>query len=434
MDRFLLLLDGVSVSAQGALHIAFTARLTGSAAKVRYFAAYLFLIFCIGTALPGVCAVGAELAALYGVLRLQNGRAAAGSAAVLAVYISQLAFGAVNSVEAALFPAYPRRLALYLLLLLATLAALALCAGCYALALRLLPPEEYGGTPHVGLLLPGLFCFAAELYIARTAYSGFTAGRSMAVRGGHLALLILQLMGLGALLCTLYACRRICRGFRTQAALDSLRQAARAQQTCVEEARQRYEGTRAFRHDVRNHLAVVRGLLERGESGRAKRYLDGLEAVSDALAFPCRTGSPVLDVLLGEKLGLAAASGIAAEVSLALPGPCAADDLDLCILFANAVDNASAACRAAGGDAHIRISGERQGDFWRLEFENTCAEGPLPPEGTGLANIRAVAEKYHGAVLAEKSGPLFRLHVLLDISIPFGDSSVQGPCNSTGNG
>ena len=51
-----------------------------------------------------------------------------------------------------------------------------------------------------------------------------------------------------------------------------------------------------------------------------------------------------------------------------------------------------------------------------LTFENACPEGPLPPAGTGLSNIKAVAEKYHGAVQAEKTGQRFCLNILLNLS------------------
>ena len=89
--------------------------------------------------------------------------------------------------------------------------------------------------------------------------------------------------------------------------------------------------------------------------------------------------------------------------------------MDLCVIFANALDNAIAACRSAAGKRSIRITGRQQGDFYLLAFENTCLEGPLPPAGTGLANIRAAAEKYRGAVLAEKEGGRFTLNVLLNV-------------------
>ena len=124
----------------------------------------------------------------------------------------------------------------------------------------------------------------------------------------------------------------------------------------------------------------------------------------------------MVDILLGEKLKIAEADGIAAEVSALLPSPCGIDDFDLCVIFANALDNAIRACQAVEGERSIRISGERQGDFYMLAFENTCSDEPLPPAGTGLSNIKAVTEKYHGAMLTEKNERRFSLSALLNIS------------------
>lgn len=156
------------------------------------------------------------------------------------------------------------------------------------------------------------------------------------------------------------------------------------------------------------------GLLRTGKPAEGRAYLKKLETASEALSFPYQTGNPVVDILLGEKLGLA--KGIAAEVSLLLPRPCGIDDFDLCVIFANALDNAICACQAVQGTKSIRIEGKRQGDFYLLEFENTCPDGPLPPAGTGLSNIRSAAEKYHGAVLTEQTERHFSLTVLLNIS------------------
>ena len=232
--------------------------------------------------------------------------------------------------------------------------------------------------------------------------------------GKHSTLLLLQVMGLAALLCTLYAYRQLCRGFQAQAELQSLTQAAHEQKVYIAEAQARYEQTKSFRHDIKNHLSVLDGLLRGGKLEEGREYLKKLEAVSEALSFPYQTGNPVVDILLGEKLGLA--KEITAEVSLVLPRPCGIDDFDLCVLFANALDNAIAACRANDGANTLRISGKQQGDFYMLTFENTCSDEPVPPAGTGLSNIKAVAEKYHGALLTEKNGRQYALSVLLNVS------------------
>ena len=406
----------------GIMHTVFVGRLTGKRPKVRHFAAYFLLLGLIqlisySLDLGGTLPIGAGVLALYGLSRfgLGNQQSVSWLAAVLAFYISQLSFGIINSVEAALFPRFIGSPLLYLLLFAAQLLFLVLCAGCYYAVLKLLTWNEDSQTPYIGLLLfPGLFFFAAELYILQTAYSFFAPTVSLEEVGKHGTLLLLQVMGLAALLCTLYAYRHLCQGFQAQAELRSLTQAAQAQKVYIAEAQARYEQTKSFRHDVKNHLSVLDGLLRSGKPEEGRAYLKKLEAASEALSFPCRTGSPVVDVLLGEKLGLA--KEIEAEVSLVLPRPCGIDDFDLCVLFANALDNAIAACREIAGAKAIRISGKQQGDFYMLTFENTCSDGPLPPAGTGLSNIRAVAEKYRGAVLTEKKEGRFYLSVLLNSS------------------
>jgi len=290
-----------------------------------------------------------------------------------------------------------------------------LCAGCYRAVRRFLNWTEDSPAPNIGLtLFPILFFFAAELYILQSAYSFFAPIVSLEEVGRHGTLLLLQVMGLAAMLCTLYAYRQLCHGFRAKAELQSLTQAAQAQKVYIAEAKARYEQTKSFRHDIKNHLFVLDGLLKNEKLEEGREYLGKLETVSEALSFPYQTGNAVVDILLGEKLGLA--KEIETEVSLVLPNPCGIDDFDLCVLFANVLDNAITACRSQDGAKSIRISGKRQGDFYMLTFENTCVDEPLPPAGTGLSNIKAVAEKYHGAVLTEKAGEKFSLNVLLNVA------------------
>ena len=423
MDYFSLCLDGLCLLGQSVMHIAFVSRLTGKKQKIRHFVIYFFLLctiqwFFTTFDFHDVLPIGAELLVLYSVSRLalRNRQSVSWAAAILAVYISQLSFGIVNSVEVMLFPRMIGKPLLYLLVLLATLTVFAICACCCGAVLKFLSLTEDRQTPYVGLLLfPGLFFFAAELYILQTSYSILPASISLGEAGKHGALFVMQILGLAALLCTLYAYQHICHGFQTQAALRSLEQATQAQKNYIAEAQRRYEQTKAFRHDIANHLSVLDGLLNSKKLDESKAYLQKLKMASTSLSFPYQTGNPVVDILLSEKLGLA--KEITAEITLLLPRPCGIDDFDLCVIFANALDNAINACQSAKGTKLIRIYGERQSDFYMLAFENTCSDEPLPPAGTGLSNIKSVAEKYHGATLTEKVGQRFSLNVLLNISL-----------------
>lgn len=440
MDYFSTGLNLFCLTAQNILHICFCTALTGKKQRASHFVVYIFLCFILDglanqCSFPWVIAIGTELLILYGVNRfaLGNRPSASWVAAILANYISQFSFGLINSVEAVIFPHVTEPLLLYSMVIAATAVSLGICAACYTIVVRSISPEEIGQMTNIScLLFPVLFFFTAELYIMQTSYTQVyydTSSPAFLLQnaGKHTALLILQALGLGALLSTLYAYRRLCRSLQSKAEMQSMAQAVRAQKIYIAEAQMRYEQTRAFRHDVKNHLSVLRGLLHNSRLEEGKAYLQKLENASAILSFPYQTGNPVVDILLGEKLERAKADGITAEVSLLLPGPCGIDDFDLCVIFANALDNAICACQAIEGAKSIRISGERQGDFYMLSFENTCSDQPLPPAGTGLSNIRAVAEKYHGAMLTEKMGGRFSLNVLLNISIHPESSSIQKP-------
>ena len=433
MDCFSFILNGFTIILQSIIHLLFTGHLTGKKIYVWHFAVYLIFVCSVEQiftefSLPTLLAVSLEIVILYLInhLLLGNPKFVSLIASVFAVYISQLSFGIVNSIEAILFPALVGKPLLYFLIVCATLIAFAICSFCYITVLKLLSFQEDRQTSNVGLLLfPSLFFLAAELYILQTSYSQLPYIFSLAEYGKHLVLLSLQILGLTGLVFTLYAYKRVCQNLKLQEMLTAAALAAESQKTYITEAKMRYEQTKAFRHDIKNHLLVLDKLLSNGNLEESRAYLKKMETVSSALSFPYQTGNPVVDILLSEKLELAKTDGIEAAVSMILPSSCGIDDFDLCIIFANALDNAIKACQSVKETKFISITGEQQGDFYMLEFENTCLDGSLCPPGTGLSNIRAVAEKYHGAVPVEKANSHFHLNVLLNISLHPSDSSHQ---------
>lgn len=424
MDVFSEVFNVVCLFAQSIVQLVFTGRICGKPYRARHIVFYLLCLLALSAGamnseLLTKSAIAIPMLILYAMNRtvLKVSRPAALLAGTIADYICQLSFGMMNSIESMIFPYFVGDFAFYSLLIIATAAAFAICIGCYALVLKFISFQQAEQTPYLNLLLlPGLFFFTAELYILHMSYSQVSVTLSLAETGKHAALLLLQVLGLGALLCTLYAYQRICAGFEAQKALLSLEQAAKAQNIYLSEAQMRYEQTKAFRHDIKNHLLILDGMLRKGQLEESRAYLQKLDAMSTALFFPYQTGNPVVDILLGEKLGLAAANHMKTNVSVVLPKSCGIEDVDWCVIFANALDNALNACRALEGERQMSISGKRQGDFYLLEFQNTCAEQTEVKMGTGLSNIQSVAEKYHGAILMQQENGTFSLSVLLNIS------------------
>lgn len=272
-------------------------------------------------------------------------------------------------------------------------------------------------------------------------------------------MLSMQLLGMASLFCILFAYKKLLQNFRLSTEVSLLEQQEHSLNQYVEEAKAHYEKTKSFRHDIRNHITVVKELLQRGKTEQAMEYIGDLDEMTAELSFLCSTNNPVVDILVGKKLGLAESMGIRVDCTLLLPGPCGLRDIDICIILSNALDNAIHACRKMGDGAerYIRVSGRIQGDFLLIEMENSfhiensfyagngshvrnssrvgngsyvgngshmgnstnVENGSRGEEsvrqGTGLSNIKAVAEKYHGAISIKAGDGAFVLNVLLII-------------------
>ena len=233
----------------------------------------------------------------------------------------------------------------------------------------------------------------------------------------HGQMLAMYFLGLASLFCILFSYKKLQQSFRLSTEISLLEQQEHSLNQYVEEAKTRYDETKSFRHDIWNHIAVVKKLLQNGKLEEAITYMEDLDDMAEKMSFPCSTNNPVVDILAGNKLGIAKSMGIDVDCSLLLPYPCSLRDIDICIVLSNALDNAIQACKNmdAGTEKYIRVSGRIQGDFLMLEVENSFCGNTLFKKGIGLSNVKTVAEKYSGAMSIETKEDVFILHVLLII-------------------
>lgn len=424
-----------SVLIQAILQFRFAAKYTGKAFQLHHCLIYILCVALCGFAGrigPPIFISLMEILALYGASRtlLKNDRIISGLAAVLTTSIALLSWGFLNSLANIISSVLDDGAFPSMLLVIRSISAIFSLILCfcffYLVERRFTLPEENTGPYLLLILFPVLLSCATGLYMINSVYGNTVTLPFPSENGKELELLLIQALGFCAILSTLYSYGKLCESFRIKSRLAMLIQETNAQKAYVTEARTRYEQTRAFRHDIRNHLSVLGGLLKSGHSKQAAGYLEKLGACVDDLSLTVQTGNPVIDVLLNSKLEMAGHLGIQIDISLNLPKTWKADDLDLCVILSNALDNAIAACRQVrehenGGEENeltIRVTGERQGDFYLLEFENPCPEGmnQSPVPGTGLSNIKTVAEKYSGAVMIEHDSGCFCLDVLLNMT------------------
>ena len=343
--------------------------------------------------------------------------------AALVVEIMQLCYGIVKSLLSVLYPLMSvafQDMAGMVFMLSGELISLLLSGFCYYMVYRHFSCYINTEIQYMYLVfIPFLMIFIMDEYINSVIYGWEIIEDDGTTQYliNHWQLLIIQLLGISSLFCILYAYKKLLQNFRLNMELSLLEQEERSLSQYVEEAKTHYEKTKSFRHDIRNHIAVVRELLQNGKTQQALHYIEDMEDIAKELSFPCSTNNPVVDVLVGNKLGIAKSMGIDVDCSLLLPYPCGLRDIDICIILSNALDNAIHACKnmSSGAEKYIHVSGRIQGDFLMMEIGNSFQGKEMFKKGTGLSNIKTAVEKYHGAMSIKTHGTEVVLNVLLVI-------------------
>lgn len=208
--------------------------------------------------------------------------------------------------------------------------------------------------------------------------------------------------------------------------LQRITQMNQLHQRQYEHLRQRQSSEQEIRrmcHDLKHQLLALQQ-----DPQNAGAMLSRVETTLEQYRGLIYADNPILNTLLQEKAEAAQREQIAIEVQMRIP-PCdALSDIDLCVIFGNALDNAVEAVRRLEGTAQrkVRVSCLSEPGFWVVRFQNpyegtlTLQDG-LPRStkadfanhGIGLRSIRTCAEKYGGTVLLAAEEQVFSLSVMV---------------------
>ena len=348
--------------------------------------------------------------------------------ASLVTEIMLLCYRIVKSLISLLFPFLPvvfHDTAGIAAMLASEMVSLALAGFCYYIVYRYFSRDVFYTVAEMQqmflVFIPVLMIFITSEYINviefEFQYEILEDEEFSGYLFSHWQLLVMHLLGLASLFCILFSYKKLQQNFRLSTELSLLEQEEHSLDKYVEEAKARYDRTKSFRHDIRNHIGVVKNLLQSGKLEEAVNYIEDMEDMAEEMSFPCSTNNPVVDILVGNKLGIAKNMGIDVDCSLLLPYPCSLRDIDICIVLSNALDNAIQACKSldAGIEKYINVSGRIQGNLLMIEIDNSFKDKGGFRKGTGLSNIKNVAGKYGGAMSIDIKENVFVLHVLLII-------------------
>lgn len=207
-------------------------------------------------------------------------------------------------------------------------------------------------------------------------------------------------------------------------------QQVRAMQERINEVEQFYNGIRKIRHEMRNHLTNIKGLVKNEKYADIEQYISKMDESMDLFELSVKTGNPILDVIVNDKKNLAEKSGIDFEADFSFPASEGFDAYDIGIIVNNLLTNAIEACeRIQGSDKYIYLSGRQKKKFYMIEVINSCEEAanlnqnnglPISTKentaslhGIGLTNVKETALKYMGDIDINAGQSEFCITVLL---------------------
>ncbi len=190
-----------------------------------------------------------------------------------------------------------------------------------------------------------------------------------------------------------------------------------------------YERIRSMRHDMGNHIAVIEGLIDKGEREALGEYIGQWKKNHEESGMPVKTGNPIIDVAVSEFIFRFEKADIPFEHSLRYPVNLRINPFDMSIVITNALQNAYEASVAAR-DPSVKLTSAIRDNTFIISLKNHIdnkayidPEEELPVSkkeedghGYGLKNIRTIARKYKGDIEirqeADKDSYIFVLNVM----------------------
>lgn len=194
-----------------------------------------------------------------------------------------------------------------------------------------------------------------------------------------------------------------------------------------EEIKGVYMDMRGWRHDYHNHMQVMKAQLALGNLEEIHDYLNALEKELNRVDTLVKSGNLMVDAILNSKLTLARRHKISVNCSTKIPERISVDDVDLCIILGNLIDNAMEACMQLEDNARfLRIYMKVNKSQLYLSIQNSAKEEPDFDEqnyitkkrgnhGLGMKRVQTAVEKYHGYLNLANEPGIFAAEVTMPL-------------------
>ena len=198
----------------------------------------------------------------------------------------------------------------------------------------------------------------------------------------------------------------------------------------AEERELHYLELRRMRHDMKNHLSGLLGMINAGQTKEAGDYIQKMldDSIGTATGEVSHTGNIVVDSLVNYKYGLALKDGIQFEARVFIPSVLPFQGGHLAIILGNLLENALEACRKLPQERRYIILEAT----YTKEMLQICIKNSSPEEskkdssgrylttkedtgwhGIGLASVEQALADYDGELFTQHEDGEFRASAVL---------------------
>lgn len=191
---------------------------------------------------------------------------------------------------------------------------------------------------------------------------------------------------------------------------------------------EQYSQSERLRHDMKNHVIALSGLLGDREWEKMDSYLKSMKDSGSFESGEDVTGNKAVDALLYQKRKLAITKNISWECDVRIPKTNNINEFDFCVLFGNILDNAIESCEKINNEEErfICIQAKTVKKCFLLEAKNSAQitekckaritdKRNRAEHGIGLLNIKDVVHKYQGVMKTEIEDGVFVISVLMPL-------------------
>lgn len=189
-----------------------------------------------------------------------------------------------------------------------------------------------------------------------------------------------------------------------------------------------YDQMRIWRHDFRNHLAVIQGLAEQHRDSNLEKYVTEFTKEFTSIDSFFNTGNVAIDTLLNAKRDVALKHKIAFSSDVHLPDPLPLSGTDFCGLVGNLLDNAYEACSRIEDESgkYIELQCDKLQDYLRIIVCNPTTgnvqqvgdryvteKEDKAQHGFGLRSVERIVKSCGGYTRVDHTGNVFRVTILI---------------------